>query len=170
MLLVFYGLGLLDPYKYRYRYKRRDSSFNKTMWYRQWRLFSTLYTRVSEPAARGIHCCPNFFISFARPASLHYEEYVYVYTYLSACRLYMNYSCYQITPLWNIFTQIGSGAKCWLDIYQCRWLGQYVTSDSTFHSVLFKQETMVAAVISDFLPYLFALGELYQKYKNYTSH
>jgi len=25
----------------------------------------------------------------------------------------------QITPQWNIFTQIGSSAKCWLDIY--RW-------------------------------------------------
>jgi len=31
----------------------------------------------------------------------------------------MNYRCYQMTLQWNIFTQIGSGAKCWLDIY--RW-------------------------------------------------
>ena len=25
--------------------------------------------------------------------------------------------CYQMTLQWNIFTQIGSGANCWLDIY-----------------------------------------------------
>ena len=31
----------------------------------------------------------------------------------------MNYRCYQITLQWNIFTQIGRGWKCWLDIY--RW-------------------------------------------------
>jgi hypothetical protein len=77
---------------------------------------------------------PNFsFISFARPKSLYWEEYQCVY------RLYMNYRCYQITLQWNIFTQIGSGSVCWLDIY--RWgaglevTGHYVTLDritSTF--------------------------------------
>jgi hypothetical protein len=91
--------------------------------------------------ARGIHSFPNFFISFARPNSLYREEYVcmcmytythththththiyiYIYihthTHLTAYRLYMNYRCYQITLQWNIWTQIGSGAKCWLDIY-----------------------------------------------------
>ena len=42
---------------------------------------------------------------------------VCIYTCLTAYRLYKNYRCYQITLQWNIFTQIGSGAKCWLDIY-----------------------------------------------------
>jgi hypothetical protein len=35
--------------------------------------------------ARGIHCSPNFFfISFARPATLSCEEYVYI-LYISDC-------------------------------------------------------------------------------------
>ena len=42
---------------------------------------------------------------------------LYTYTYLTPYRLYMNYGSYQITMQWNIFTQIWSGAKCWLDIY-----------------------------------------------------
>jgi len=46
--------------------------------------------------ARSTHCRPNFFNPFARPVSLYYEEYVYVYTYLIAWRLYMNYRCHQI--------------------------------------------------------------------------
>jgi hypothetical protein len=45
------------------------------------------YSRASEPMARvpklargkislarGIHCCPNFFLSFAQPASVYCEE------------------------------------------------------------------------------------------------
>jgi hypothetical protein len=34
---------------------------------------------------RIIHCCPNMFISFARPVSLYCEEYVYVHIYISDC-------------------------------------------------------------------------------------
>ena len=61
-----------------------------------------------------------FLTSFARPPSEYCKEHVYIYThYLTAYRLYMNYRCYQITLQWHIFTQIRSGAKCWLDIY--RW-------------------------------------------------
>jgi hypothetical protein len=65
---------------------------------------SCSYGRTAEYTARGkislsrgIHCCPNFFISFARPASLHCEESVYIYTYTTAYRLYMNCRCYHIT-------------------------------------------------------------------------
>jgi hypothetical protein len=43
--------------------------------------------------------------------------YTHTHIYLTAQRLYMNYSCYQITLQWDIFTQIGSGGKCWLDVY-----------------------------------------------------
>ena len=39
---------------------------------------------------------PNIFISFALPVSLNCEQYVYIYTYPTAYRLYMNYSCYQL--------------------------------------------------------------------------
>ena len=69
--------------------------------------------------------------------------YIHIYhtqTFLTAQRLYMNYRCYQITLQWNIFTQIGAvrsvdwifivGATAW------RWLGEYVTLDTTFYSLL----------------------------------
>jgi len=36
------------------------------------------------------------FISLARPIYLHCEEYVYIYTYLVAYRMYMDYCYYQI--------------------------------------------------------------------------
>jgi hypothetical protein len=39
---------------------------------------------------------PILFISFARPASLYCEEYVYIYIYMTPYRLHMNYRCYQI--------------------------------------------------------------------------
>ena len=51
--------------------------------------------------------------------ALYCEEYLHTLVYLTAYRLYMNYRCYQITMQWHIFIQIGSAAKCWLDIY--RW-------------------------------------------------
>jgi len=35
---------------------------------------------AAEPMARSIHSCPNcFFTSFARPASLYCEEYMYIH-------------------------------------------------------------------------------------------
>ena len=59
------------------------------------------------------------FISFVRPVSLCCEVYAYLYTHLTVYRLYMCYRCYQITLRWNIFRQVGSNAKFWLDVY--RW-------------------------------------------------
>jgi hypothetical protein len=58
-----------------------------------------------------------FFISFAWLASLCCEEYMYIYAYLIAWRVYMNCHCYQVMLEWNIFTQIRSSVECWLDIY-----------------------------------------------------
>ena len=68
-------------------------------------------------------------IFLSRPESLHWEEnvcvcvciyivYRHIYTHLTVYRLYMNYLCYQLTCEWNIFRQIGSGAKCWMALYQ----------------------------------------------------
>ena len=68
---------------------------------------------------RGIHCCLFFIIvivSFDQPASLYCEEYVYIYTCLTAYKLqYMNYRSYQIT-LQRTLLHKPSGRKCWLDI------------------------------------------------------
>jgi hypothetical protein len=98
---------------------------------------------------------PIFFISFARPASLYFEEHKH--TYLTAYRLYMNYRCQQITLQWSIFTQIGaarsvdrifiSGAPVW------RWLGAYMTLGRTFYSILLKQEAAAVQLLPNFLPY-----------------
>ena len=78
--------------------------------------------RGKIPLARGIRYSPYFYILFfVRPVCLYCEEHVYIYIYLIAQKLYMYYRCYQIICYceWNTFTQIGSGAKCWVDIY--RW-------------------------------------------------
>jgi len=103
------------------------------------------WTNINEPMAgvpkmaRGIHCCPNSFNFFLPNQRLYimknvcvYNIYIYIYIYthtkLTVYRfyIYMNYRCYPITLQWNIFTQIGCGAKCWLDIY--RWgVGRAVT-------------------------------------------
>jgi hypothetical protein len=88
-----------------------------------WRTYDTRAQSGTPKNFRGtrLHCCPDFFISFAQPASLYCEERVCVCvcvcTYLTAHRLYMKYLCYQTTLQWNIFIQIGSGSKCWLDVY-----------------------------------------------------
>ena len=51
--------------------------------------------RDGEPIARGkISLARN--ISFALPAYVYCEEHVYIYTYLTAKRPYVNYRCYQI--------------------------------------------------------------------------
>ena len=60
-----------------------------------------------------------FSISLTRLASVYFEEYVYN-TDISDCVE----TVFELPLLpsnmilqWNIFTQIGSGAQCWLDIY-----------------------------------------------------
>jgi len=66
---------------------------------------------------------PDFFIASALPASLYFEEYMHICTYMHVCtyltanRLFTNCRCYQTILQWNISTQIGSGVKCWPDIY-----------------------------------------------------
>ena len=120
-----------------------------------------LYSRAGEPTARvpkispektslvsDLHCWPNISISFAPRPSLYCAQYVYIHTYLTAQRLYMNYRCYQITLQWNIFTQIGGVRSVdWIFIVgvpDWRWLGEYVTLDRTFYSLL-----LVTGRISD---------------------
>ena len=83
---------------------------------------------------------PIICIYFAPPPSLNCAQHVYIHTYLTVCRLCMNYRRYQITLQWNIFTQTGAvrsvdwifivGATAW------RWLGEYVALGRTFYSLL----------------------------------
>ena len=61
---------------------------------------------------------PICFISLFCPTSFSIFWRICVQTiHTPVCSLYMNYRCYQITLQWNIFTQIRSCAKCWLDSY-----------------------------------------------------
>jgi len=62
----------------------------------------TLYGRAGETMtrgniylARGSQCCPKFFFNcFAQPTSLYCEDYIHIYTYLTAYRLFRNYRCW----------------------------------------------------------------------------
>jgi hypothetical protein len=109
--------------------------------------------RSDEPLSRGkisladgIHCCPKFFIYFARPASLYCEEYVCIYTY----PIWLRRNC-----IWNTVATNNTASEavlhkpgelrsvdriCIIKGPVWRWLGEYVTLDSTFYSLLFKQE------------------------------
>jgi hypothetical protein len=116
--------------------------------------------------ARGIHCCPNFWNFFCPTSvSILWITCVYIYTYLTAYRLCMNYRRYQIIMKVKLFKQIGSGAKCWPDIYRCgaglavtgriRGIGQKVWK------FCFKQQTVAAQLLPHFLLYRNPRGRLY---------
>ena len=65
------------------------------------------------PCARGKNCYTNLhFTNFAPPSSVNCEEYVYIHTFMNSYRRYTKYRCYLMTMWRNIFTRIGSGAKC----------------------------------------------------------
>ena len=110
---------------------------------------------------------PDIFIYFPRPSSLHCEEYVCIYTCVTVYRLCTNYRCYQITLQWNIFTQIESGAKCWLDIYHwganlvvtgpIRDIGQNVVQ-SYFQKG--SSSSPPPGLLPNFVPYLIPRGDL----------
>ena len=131
-------------------------------------------TRKDFLAKRHFTAVPILFISFARPPSPYCAHYVYIHTYLTLYRLYVNYRYYEITQQWNIFTQIGAvrsfdwifivGAPVW------RWLGEYVTLDRTFYSLLLEQEAAAASqLLAWFATYGIPRGGLYGKY-NYNMH
>ena len=124
-------------------------------------------TREDFPWHTAFTAVPKFFfISFVRPTSLCCEEYMYIYTYLTAYRLYMNYRCYQITLQWNIFTQTLSGAKCLLDIYHCG-AGLAVTGrmhdigQNVLQSALPTGSSSSPQLLPYFLSYHIPRGELY---------
>jgi len=45
-----------------------------------------------------------------------------------------------------------------------RWLGEYVTLDTTFDSLLFKQKQQQIQLLPHFLPYIIPRGGLYYKH------
>ena len=110
--------------------------------------------------------------------------YIYIHTYLTTQRLYMNYRCYQITEQRNIFTQMGSCAKCLLDNYhwgsgltvtgRTRAIGQNVLQSSfetgssrspsychIFFFITFLQEVFFGNIVIVIMIYHYALSIQY---------
>jgi len=108
--------------------------------------------RLKISIEHEIHCSTNFLHCFAQPAFPYCDKYVYISTYLTEWRLRMKYRCYQLQ--WNIFTQIGGVAKCWLDIYL--WgagravVGQISNIGENINNVIFKKEVAAAPVTPTF--------------------
>jgi hypothetical protein len=67
--------------------------------------------------SHGIHCCPSYFLSFARPASVHCEEYVCMYSYPTWIEIVYELPLLPSNCEWNIFTKIRRTANFWVDIY-----------------------------------------------------
>jgi hypothetical protein len=75
------------------------------------------------------------FNTVARPAYLYCEEYLYIYTYLMACRICMTYFCYQIIRKMKHFYTVRSVYCIWI-IGSPVWpsLGEYVIRDTTLYN------------------------------------
>jgi len=92
----------------------------------------TLYTSAGEPMAL-VSACPCGKVSLARgiyfcPICLFplSDQLLHIVNICIYSHIWPRRDCIWITVATNIFTQIGSGAKCWLDIYH--WsAGQAVT-------------------------------------------
>ena len=100
--------------------------------------------------AHNIHCCPSFcYLFYPTIVSILRTIHVYIHTYLTPYRLYVNYCCYQITLQWNTFPQIWTVRSVdWIFIVVApvwRWLGQYVTLGRAFCCLLLWQVVVVAA-------------------------
>ena len=118
----------------------------------------------------------QFFFYFFHPTAVPilWRLHVYMCTCLSVYRLYMNDRCYQTTLQWNIFTQTGAVRSVgWIFVVEApawRWLGQYVTLDRTFYSLIVKQ----AVAAAPFTYTLFFLSHSWRRaswevqYNNYT--
>ena len=123
------------------RHNNRDISTDTLMAYgRADEPMKSVSKMASEniSSARGIHFCPNYFISFVWPASLKCEEHVYVCIRISDCVQ----SVYELPLLPNnnasgtFLYKLGAlrsfdrifivGVPAW------RWLGEYVTLDRGF--------------------------------------
>jgi len=84
-----------------------------------WQTFGTLIDCLGTRHSLLSH----FFLNFFCPSSVPILKdicvcvCVCVYTHQTANKLHMIYHGYQIILREDVFTQIGSGANCWQDIY-----------------------------------------------------
>ena len=116
------------------------------------------YSRTGEPMARGIHFSPIFFFNFFCPTSVSILWRICVYIHIYDC----TETVYELPLLPTIFNNAGEailhtpGGVRRIDRIRIiralawRWLGEYVTFDSTFCSLLSKKEVAVAPVTSKF--------------------
>jgi len=103
----------------------------------------------------GIHCCPNIFYLFY-PTIVSTWRRKCVDIHISGCvetlhelPLLSNNAVsetllHKSGVLWSVDRIFVIGAPTW------RWMGEYVTLDKTFYSLLFKQEVVAAPVTSKF--------------------
>jgi len=81
--------------------------------------------------------------------------YIYVYICVCVCVCVWTTVATKLYCKWIIFTQIGSSAKCWLDITfvgtpAWRWLGENTWHWTKRFNIHFKQEAVAAPVTSKF--------------------
>jgi len=138
------------------------------------------YSRADEPlarvprVARGIYFCPNFLL-FLCPTSFSILWGKCVYIHIPDLILYMNYRCYQITLREKQFyTNRGRCAVLTIFIIRApawRWLGEYVTLDKMFCSLILEQEVVAASVTSKLSSLShFSRKPLLEIRNNYTMH
>ena len=143
------------------------SQFSNKLWKIAWRFRSLgnrtslehnvdpqkkAYSRAHEPMARGIHCS-SFFFFFLPDRCVYIVKNMCVYT----C-IWLHRDCIWITVATNntaseaiLHTPGAVRRSDRIRIIRAptsRWLGEYMTLDSTFYSLLFKKE--VATVPSYF--------------------
>jgi hypothetical protein len=140
-----------------FAWKVRDFGLQNTL-DKDYRTYGTQAHNGTRNEFRGtLHpMLSQFFISFALPASPYCAECVCVYIHISDCvqtvyelPLLLNNTIvkhfYTNLGRWEVLTgYLSLGAPAW------RWLGEYVTLDRTFYSLLFKQEAVAAPVTATF--------------------
>jgi hypothetical protein len=120
-----------------------------------------LMVRGKISLARGIHCCPEFFLFLWSNQRLYIVKNMRIHTHTRLRRLYMNYRWYQIT----LRTQTWSGLKFRLDIYhwgaglavngRIRDIGQHVLRS------FFRKECSRGPQLLHLLPYRIPRRDLY---------
>ena len=114
----------------------------------------------------------QFFIIIFPHQCLFTVQNMCIYTHTWLRTDYMNYRFHQISLQWNIWTQIRSGATCWLDIYH--W-GAGLAVTGRIRDIVrnglqsaFEQEAAAATVTAMFCFYCIPRGGI--NTNNYSAH
>ena len=89
------------------------------------------------------------FISFARPASLYYEEHMYGYI-SDSLEIEYELSLLPNNTVSETFLNKSERCEMLTGYWAWRWLVEHVTVDRRFYTLIFKQEIAAAQVTSTF--------------------